>query len=71
MNNKNITLKSIYETEYTIEADYGYGDGWEEVFTETTKEEALKRLKEYRENAGQYLYRLRVRDVKINNNIKN
>ena len=44
--------------EYRIEANYGYGHGWEYEVAESTREEAKKRLREYRENAPQYSYRL-------------
>jgi hypothetical protein len=44
---------------YAIEADYGYGDGYEEVCAETDRREAQDRLREYREN-DQYARRLRI-----------
>lgn len=45
--------------EYQIFSNYG--DGYEEVFAEFTKEEALQRLKEYRENEPQYPHKLVVK----------
>lgn len=44
---------------YAIEADYGYGDGWEEVTAEDDRAEARARLREYREN-DPYAIRLRI-----------
>lgn len=35
---------------FDIEADYGYGHGFEVVTCETTRSEARARLREYREN---------------------
>lgn len=40
--------------------------GWEEVHSEETKEEALQRLKEYRENQPEYPVRMIVRRTKEN-----
>lgn len=37
---------------YEVEADYGYGDGWEIVTCEDTIREARKRVQEYVENEG-------------------
>lgn len=50
--------------EYILEANYGYGDGWEEVVTEDTYAEIRLRIKEYRANMPQYPYRIRKRRVK-------
>lgn len=36
--------------EYEIRGNYGYGEGFECVNTETTKEDAQRSLKEYRDN---------------------
>lgn len=44
--------------EYVLQGDYGYGHGWEDIVTESTKEGAKERKREYQENAGQYLYRI-------------
>ena len=35
---------------YELQGNYGYGDGWECLTTETTKKEILQRKKEYEEN---------------------
>lgn len=37
------------EAEFTIEADYGYGHGWEEVDASNTLAEAKENLAAYRE----------------------
>lgn len=40
---------------YVIQANYGYGDGWEDVNTEEDRANGRRSLKEYRTNApGQY-----------------
>lgn len=49
---------------WVLEADYGYGDGWEYVIEESSKAEAYKQLQTYRENAPQYSYRVVKRRVK-------
>lgn len=36
---------------YVLQADYGYGDGWEDLTAEETKEEINQRRREYEENA--------------------
>jgi hypothetical protein len=36
--------------EFQIHGNYGYGHGFEEVTAESTRKEALDRLREYREN---------------------
>lgn len=46
--------------EYEILGNYGYGDGWEVVCSETTFVEARARLKEYNENEPQYPHKLKV-----------
>jgi len=35
---------------HVIQGNYGHGDGWEDLTAETSKDEALARLREYREN---------------------
>ena len=35
---------------YEIQGNYNYGHGWEAVNTETTRQDAKRSLKEYREN---------------------
>lgn len=37
---------------YILQSDSGYGQGWEDETTETSKREILKRLKEYQENTS-------------------
>jgi hypothetical protein len=50
--------------EYVIQANYGYGDGWEDETIEATRADAVACLKEYRANAPEYVYRLRARREK-------
>jgi hypothetical protein len=45
--------------EWVIQGNYG--EGWEDVNTETTREDAERSLKEYRENEPQYSHRMRER----------
>jgi hypothetical protein len=52
--------------EFVMQANYGYGHGWEDECTEETRAEANARLKEYRENAGNVgTYRVIVRRVPV------
>ncbi len=44
---------------WVLQANYGYGDGYEDECVEETRAEALQRLKEYRENAPKYSYRIK------------
>ena len=53
--------------EYTILANYGYGHGWEEETAENTIREARQRLKEYRQNAPEYAYKIKKKRVRIYN----
>jgi hypothetical protein len=39
-------------TEYILQGNYGYGQGWEDLCAEDTRKEARQRLKEYQENEG-------------------
>ena len=48
--------------EWQIWGNYGYG--WDEECSESTRKEALQRLREYRENGGGQ-YQLRKRRIKI------
>jgi hypothetical protein len=41
-----------------LQANYGYGHGWEDVCAEESHKEAQARLKEYRENMPEYPYRI-------------
>jgi hypothetical protein len=45
--------------EFHLLANYGYGHGWEYVISEDSRAEIKKRLKEYRENQGQYSYTIK------------
>ena len=49
---------------YRLMCNYGYGDGWEEVFEEDTRNEAKKRLTEYRKNMPEYQYKVVKKRVK-------
>lgn len=51
--------------EYVVQANYGYGHGWEDATAENTRSEAKQRLREYRENAPEYAYRLVKKRVRI------
>ena len=43
---------------WVMQANYGFGHGWEDECVEPSKAGALERLAEYEENAGQYSYRI-------------
>lgn len=43
---------------WNIEANYGYGHGWEVEYSEYSFREAKERIKEYRENCPQYPVRI-------------
>lgn len=45
--------------EFDIEGDYGYGDGWEVVTSESTLRAARERLAEYEDNEPGVPFRLR------------
>lgn len=51
--------------EWQLWANYGHGHGWEHEISEDSYKEARERLKEYRENAPQYAYRLKRARVRI------
>jgi hypothetical protein len=53
------------EDEYEVQQYTGPQYGWEMVTTETTRKEALARLKEYRENQPEYPARMVKKRVKI------
>lgn len=42
--------RNRYESEFIVQANYGYGQGWEDVSSETTPREGRIRLREYDEN---------------------
>lgn len=50
--------KSTPFFEYEVQGNYGYGQGWEAVTTETTRKEGLERLREYRVNEPGVPFRL-------------
>lgn len=54
--------KRKYHYEFVIQGNYG--QGWEDVNTETTYLDGIRSLKEYRENEPQYPHRRIVRKVK-------
>lgn len=45
---------------YEFEIQGKYGRRWELETTEDTRNEAMKRLREYRENMPEYLHRCRI-----------
>jgi hypothetical protein len=51
--------------EYQIKGDYGYGHGFEEVCSEDTKPEAIKRLKEYRQNEPGTPFKIVKKRIKV------
>lgn len=44
---------------WVMQANYGFGRGWEDECVEPSKAGALERLAEYEEDAGQYSYRIK------------
>jgi len=60
-----MAYKRKTEDEYTVQGNYNYGDGWENLTSETTRKEAKERLKEYRENEPQYSHKLIKRRVRM------
>lgn len=44
--------------EYVVQGRYDRRHGWEDLVTETTRAEAVQRLKEYEENEPMYLHRI-------------
>lgn len=53
------------KNEYQLLSNYGYGHGWEVELTEVSYKELRLRLKEYRENAPQGIYKTRVARVPV------
>ncbi len=53
---------------YELHADYGYGDGWEYVTTEHSRERIRARQREYRENCPQYATRIIIKRERIEEN---
>lgn len=57
-------VRRVLKDEFILQANYGYGHGWEDECSEETRKEVNQRLKEYRENAGSVgQYRVIVRRV--------
>lgn len=50
---------------WVLQANYGYGHGWEDTHAEDTWKEMKERLREYRTNAPEYPYRAVKRRVRI------
>lgn len=53
------------EDEYTLQGNYGYGDGWEDLTSESDRKQIIQRKKEYLENDPRCDYRIVKRRVKI------
>lgn len=51
--------------EWTIQGNYGYGHGWEDLCSEDNRKEARERLKEYRDNEPGTPHRIEKRRVRI------
>jgi hypothetical protein len=60
-----MAYKRLTQDEYIVQGNYNYDNEWEDLTAESTRKEAKKRLKEYRENEPQYSHRLIKRRVKI------
>lgn len=54
--------------EFELQANYGYGNGWECICSEETMGEICQRLKKYRDNDG-VNYRIVDRRVKIDQGV--
>ena len=52
-------IRAAAPREWVVQGNYG--QGWEDVNTETTREDGERSLKEYRESEPQYSHRLRER----------
>lgn len=50
---------------YELQSYYGPEYGWETLFEEDTRKEALDQLRCYRENEPEYPHRIKKRRVKI------
>ncbi len=51
---------------WEVQGNYGYGYGWECVCAEETWRETRDRLREYRENEPQYVFRARKHREPVN-----
>ena len=59
-------VRRVLKDEFVMQANYGYGHGWEDECSEDSRKEINQRLKEYRENAGSAgTYRVIVRRVPV------
>lgn len=50
--------------EYTLQANYGYGDGWEDITSENNYKDIKAAKKEYEQNEGKGPYKIIKRRVK-------
>jgi hypothetical protein len=50
---------------WVVQGNYGYGQGWEDVTAEETRDEIKQRLREYRENEPGTPFRVRRRRERI------
>lgn len=60
-----MAYKRKTKDEFTLQGNYGYGDGWEDLTTEKTWKGIIQRKKEYRENEPGTPLRIIVRRIKI------
>jgi uncharacterized protein YjlB len=60
-----MTRRRTTRDEFTVQGNYGYGHGYEDVSTEDTRAEARQRLKEYRKNERGIPFRIVKRRVRI------
>jgi hypothetical protein len=58
-----ITVRRVWRSEFVVQGDYGYGHGWEDLCSESSRKEALARLSEYRDNERSATHRLICRKV--------
>lgn len=59
-------VRRVLKDEFIMQANYGYGHGWEDECSEDSRKEINQRLKDYRENAGNVgSYRVIVRRVPV------
>ena len=59
-------VRRVLKDEFVMQANYGYGHGWEDECSEESRKEINQRLKESRENAGNVgSYRVIVRRVPV------
>ena len=59
-------VRRVLKDEFVMQANYGFGHGWEDECSEASSKEINQRLKEYREAAGSVgSYRVIVRRVPV------